>query len=167
MVSGLSSPRLAEGDCPDSRQDSKGKIPSDNTRPESNFNEHYSIQINGFQEHRAIHSITSKIMAEGIRMVSPRPTTMGKCGMSLRCFTSWAPPARTATAPNVIEVKIMYFYLTTNLIKTRKLPTQINPKVSPWYRSFETGFQHEREPSHYENLLLHQTLELSRFLLLN
>ena len=99
-------------------------------------------------------------------MVSPRPTTIGKCGMSLRCFTSWAPPARTATAPNVIEVKIMYIYLTTNLIKTRKLPTQINPKVSPWYRSFETGFQHEREPSHYENLLLHQTLELSRFLLL-
>ena len=167
MVSGLSSPRLAEGDCPDSMQDSKGKIPSDNTRPESNFNEHYSIQINGFQEHRAIHSITNKIMAEGIRMVSPRPTTMGKCGMSLRCFTSWAPPARTATAPNVIDVKIMYFYLTRNPTKTSKLPARINPKAFPWYQSFETGFQHEHEPAHRENPLLHRTLEQSQFPLLN
>ena len=131
MVSGLSSPRQAGGDCPDSSEDSKGKILSDNTRPISKLSQSYSIQINGFQEHRAIHSMTSKIMADGIRMVSPRPTTMGKCGMSLRCFTSWAPPARRATAPNVIEVKIMYFYLTTNLIKTRKLPTPDQSKGFP------------------------------------
>ena len=67
----------------------------------------YSIQIKGFQEHRLIHSIMKMISTEGIRIVNPKPTHMGKCGILLRCFANCAAAARVATAPSVIVVRIM------------------------------------------------------------
>ena len=56
--------------------------------PSPNSNQAYSIQINGFQVHRTINSKTKAINNVGTRMVKPRPITMGKWGLSLRCFTN-------------------------------------------------------------------------------